>query len=70
MEQEILKETMINIKTFHDILGKQNKGNSITKEERDFIEYFDFRLAESLLNELGDIAVKTAKHILVGERGA
>lgn len=69
MESEILKETMNDIKTFDEILKKQNKGNSVTKEERDFIEYFDFRLAESLLKELGRTAVEVAKHILVsGEK--
>lgn len=69
MEPDILKETMNDIKTFEEILRKQKKGTSISKEERDFIEYFDFRLAESLLKELGKTAVEVAKHILVsGEK--
>lgn len=65
MRNSILKETINNLNRFEDICNKQNENAFISEEERNFVAFFEFKLAESLLKELGDIATRTAKHILV-----
>lgn len=66
LEPRVFKETMKNIEMFEDICNKSVSGE-IIKEEKDFIVYFEFRLAESLLKDYGESAVKIAKHILASK---
>lgn len=63
----IFKETMSNLKRFEEICNRQGGRINANKEDSDFVDYFEFKLAESLLKELGNMSFKVAKHILVDE---
>lgn len=64
MNNPVFKETMSNLKKFEEICNGEGYSD-ISKDDSEFMKYFEFRLAESLLKELGDTAILVAKHILV-----
>lgn len=54
-----------NINKYENIIEKGNSGEIFSYEERDYMDCFDFALAQSIITDLGEtISLQVAKHIL------
>lgn len=56
--------TIRKIKIFSSIVNKYTNGDELISEEKDFIDFFEYELAKSLLLDNKYIAVRVAKLIL------
>lgn len=53
------------INKFEDLIDKGNRGDIFSYEERDYMDCFDFAMAQSIITDLGEtISLQVAKHIL------
>jgi len=60
-------KTQIFVEKFKEIVEIKKFSDNFTKEDEDFLEYYELELAKALLYDFGIGAVKAAKYILIHE---